>query len=73
MYEPGFGYDFHSLNPTDKPNELAQAFQDVFNVSEKIPVLMILRNFFPILRLIVSSFLSYACCCFRADDNLFGI
>ncbi|EJF55963.1 cytochrome P450 [Dichomitus squalens LYAD-421 SS1] len=48
----GFGYEFDSLNPNGKPNELAQAFQDVFNVSDKMPVLMILRGFFPVLRAI---------------------
>ncbi|PIL29242.1 cytochrome P450 [Ganoderma sinense ZZ0214-1] len=46
----GFNYRFNSLNQEGESNELGQAFQDIFDVPEKIPFLLILRNFFPILR-----------------------
>ena len=52
---PGFNYNFDSLNTEGKPNELGQAFQEAFNVPDKIPILLILRTFFPIFRLIVSA------------------
>ncbi|KAI0634029.1 cytochrome P450 [Trametes polyzona] len=45
----GFNYEFNSLNPSGKPNELSVAFEEIFKVPEKIPVMMILRNFFPII------------------------
>ncbi|KAI0330002.1 cytochrome P450 [Cubamyces sp. BRFM 1775] len=48
----GFNYEFHALNPTGEPNELAKAFEDIFVTPDKIPVLRIMRNFFPILDLI---------------------
>ncbi|KAI0672471.1 cytochrome P450 [Trametes maxima] len=44
----GFNYDFDSLNPNGKPNELAKAFEEIFVIPEKVPVLFILRHFFPI-------------------------
>ncbi|PIL29235.1 cytochrome P450 [Ganoderma sinense ZZ0214-1] len=47
----GFNYNFNSLNPHDKPNELGRLFQEAFNVPDKIPILLILRTFFPIFRL----------------------
>ncbi|KAI0827902.1 cytochrome P450 [Trametes gibbosa] len=45
----GFNYEFNSLNPKGEPNELAKAFEQVFEVPEKIPILMILRTFLPAL------------------------
>ncbi|KAI1792354.1 cytochrome P450, partial [Ganoderma leucocontextum] len=48
----GFNYEFDSLNPDSKPNELEQAFQGVFEVPDKFPLLLILRHFFPIFRVI---------------------
>ncbi|PIL29244.1 cytochrome P450 [Ganoderma sinense ZZ0214-1] len=48
----GFNYDFDSLNPEGKPNKLGQAFQDIFDVPDRFPLLLLLRNFFPILRFI---------------------
>lgn len=50
----GFGYSFNSLNPTEKTNELTEAFQDLFLPERKFTVLMILKNFFPVLDIIVS-------------------
>ncbi|KAI0643925.1 cytochrome P450 [Trametes meyenii] len=44
----GFNYDFDSLNPNGKLNELAKAFEEIFVIPEKVPVLLILRHFFPI-------------------------
>ncbi len=49
----GFNYEFNALNPSGKPSELAEAFEKIFKVPEKIPIMMILRNFFPILNIIV--------------------
>lgn len=51
----GFNYEFNALNPSGKPSELAEAFEKIFKVPEKIPLMMILRNFFPILNIIVSA------------------
>lgn len=51
----GFNYEFNALNPSGKPSELAEAFEKIFKVPEKIPIMMILRNFFPILNIIVSA------------------
>nr|BED42956.1 cytochrome P450 monooxygenase [Trametes versicolor] len=48
----GFGYSFNSLNPTEKTNELTEAFQDLFLPERKFTVLMILKNFFPVLDII---------------------
>ncbi|KAI9062669.1 cytochrome P450 [Trametes sanguinea] len=48
----GFNYEFNSLNPNGKPNELAKAFEDVFTFPVKIPILMILRNLFPVFEII---------------------
>ncbi|KAI8972453.1 cytochrome P450 [Trametes punicea] len=48
----GFNYEFDSLNPKGKPNELAKAFEEIFTFPEKIPVLMIMRNFFPVLNIL---------------------
>ncbi|KAL1939460.1 hypothetical protein VTO73DRAFT_10016 [Trametes versicolor] len=48
----GFNYEFNALNPSGKPSELAEAFEKIFKVPEKIPIMMILRNFFPILNII---------------------
>ncbi|KAI0357855.1 cytochrome P450 [Trametes cingulata] len=45
----GFNYDFDSLNPNGKPNELAQAFEEIFRNPDKIPILLVLKNFIPIL------------------------
>ncbi|KAI0364506.1 cytochrome P450 [Pilatotrama ljubarskyi] len=45
----GFNYDFGSLNPNDKPNELAKAFEEIFRMPEKVSVLMVLRSFIPML------------------------
>ncbi|KAI0357859.1 cytochrome P450 [Trametes cingulata] len=43
----GFNYRFDSL--AGKPNELNQAFQEIFNPSVGFSIFMILRNFIPIL------------------------
>ncbi|OSD05293.1 cytochrome P450 [Trametes coccinea BRFM310] len=48
----GFNYDFISLSPNGRPNELAKAFEDVFTFPVKIPILMILRNLFPVFEII---------------------
>ncbi|KAI0643934.1 cytochrome P450 [Trametes meyenii] len=47
----GFNYRFNSLNPSGTPNELNEAFQEMFNPSN-VTVMMILRSFFPILDII---------------------
>ncbi|CDO71507.1 hypothetical protein BN946_scf184910.g6 [Trametes cinnabarina] len=48
----GFNYEFHALNPNGKPNALAKAFEEIFTFPDKIPVLLILQNFFPVLSVI---------------------
>ncbi|KAI0828219.1 cytochrome P450 [Trametes gibbosa] len=45
----GFNYRFDSLNPSGKPNELNQAFQEIFDPSPNFTLWMLLKNFFPIL------------------------
>lgn len=51
----GFGYDFNTLNPEGKPNELSLAFSRLFMSSPSISSLVpFLRTLFPILKLIVS-------------------
>lgn len=50
----GFGFSFDSLSPTEKTNELTEAFQELFLPERKFTVLMILKNFFPVLDIIVS-------------------
>ena len=49
----GFNYDFDSFKSHGKPNELNEALKEVLEIPEKLPVLRILRNFFPVLRVIV--------------------
>ncbi|KAI0822367.1 cytochrome P450 [Trametes gibbosa] len=44
----GFNYQFNSLNPSGKPNELAAAFEKIFQVPE-VNTVVILRTLFPIL------------------------
>ncbi|EIW62554.1 cytochrome P450 [Trametes versicolor FP-101664 SS1] len=49
----GFGYDFNTLNPEGKPNELSLAFSRLFMSSPSISALVpFLRTLFPILKLI---------------------
>ncbi|KAI0634026.1 cytochrome P450 [Trametes polyzona] len=48
----GFGFHFDALNPKGKPNELFEAFQELFLPDRKITTLMILKSFFPILNII---------------------
>ncbi|CDO69788.1 hypothetical protein BN946_scf184766.g33 [Trametes cinnabarina] len=48
----GFNYEFNALNPRGEQNELAKAFEEVFSFPAKIPVLMILRNLFPVFEII---------------------
>ncbi|KAH9847043.1 cytochrome P450 [Lenzites betulinus] len=47
----GFNYEFNSLNPSGELNELAAAFEQIFQVPQ-ITTMMILRNLFPILNVI---------------------
>ncbi|KDQ34064.1 hypothetical protein PLEOSDRAFT_1034004 [Pleurotus ostreatus PC15] len=49
----GFNYKFDAL--IGEPNELSQAFSTVFQTSVKFEVFSLLQNFFPPLRLIVST------------------
>ncbi|KAH9847039.1 cytochrome P450 [Lenzites betulinus] len=46
----GFNYRFDALNPSGSPNELNQAFQDIFNPSPNFTPWMLLKFFFPILK-----------------------
>lgn len=56
----GFGYDFNTLNPEGKPNELSLAFSKLFASSPSISALVpFLRSIFPILKLIVSHPLAF--------------
>ncbi|OSD00673.1 cytochrome P450 [Trametes coccinea BRFM310] len=48
----GFNYEFNALNPVGKPNELAKAFEEIFTFPDKIPILLILQNFFPVFNII---------------------
>ncbi|KAI0753248.1 cytochrome P450 [Daedaleopsis nitida] len=48
----GLNYEFNSLNPQGKPDELASAFQEIFSVPDKVPIFMMLKYFFPILNVL---------------------
>ena len=48
----GFNYRFDGLS--GKPNELAEAFNQIFDPSPSITFMMVARNFLPILNVIVS-------------------
>ena len=54
---PGFNYEFHSLNPENKLNELRLAFDDMLRAvsGEGLSMLSTLQNYFPMLRIIVGS------------------
>ncbi|KAH9842389.1 cytochrome P450 [Rhodofomes roseus] len=56
----GFNYDFHSLNPEGKPNELRHAFDVMFQVisGSGLSLLGVLRARFPIARIIPSKIAS---------------
>ncbi|KAI0634036.1 cytochrome P450 [Trametes polyzona] len=45
----GFGFRFDALTPTGEPNELYDAFQELFLPDRDFTVLMVLKSFFPIL------------------------
>ncbi|KAJ7127450.1 cytochrome P450 [Mycena crocata] len=49
----GFNYEFHALNPAEKPNELDEAFKEVFvnSTPRKIGLKVFLSGRFPFLRL----------------------
>ena len=49
----GFNYAFNSLTPQGKHNELNQAFQVIFSVPSRFTIMMLLKNLFPILHLLV--------------------
>lgn len=49
----GFNYRFDSLS--GKPNELIDAFTEIFNPTMRITAMMILRDVFPFLNIIVST------------------
>ena len=49
----GFNYEFNSFDQTGDPNELSQAFHEIFNPEPKITPLMLLRHTFPIFHLMV--------------------
>ncbi|EPS98326.1 hypothetical protein FOMPIDRAFT_1024652 [Fomitopsis schrenkii] len=54
----GFNYELHSLNPDNKPNELRQAFDVMFQmlIGSALSVMAILRNAFPVFRIIPNQF-----------------
>ncbi|KAI0736683.1 cytochrome P450 [Fomitopsis betulina] len=54
----GFNYELHSLNPENKPNELRHAFDTMFQAffGTSLSVMAILRNAFPVLRIIPNQF-----------------
>ncbi|OSD00668.1 cytochrome P450 [Trametes coccinea BRFM310] len=45
----GFNYSFDALNPDGKPNELSEAFQQIFSIPSKITTMMILKHVIPLL------------------------
>ena len=49
----GFNYDFHSLDPDAPPNELGEAFREILNVPRTIPIVLLLKSFFPVLKWII--------------------
>ena len=57
----GFNYDFNSLNPKGPPNELGEAFKEIFNIPDKIPMAFVLRNFFPVLKYIIVRYFILPC------------
>ncbi|KAI8972447.1 cytochrome P450 [Trametes punicea] len=48
----GFNYDFDSLNPNGKPNELNEAFREVFAAFGNFNILLLLKSLFPVLEYI---------------------
>ncbi|KAI0822361.1 cytochrome P450 [Trametes gibbosa] len=48
----GFGFCFNALNPTGESNDFYDAFQELFLPGRTFTVLLILKNFFPILDII---------------------
>ncbi|KAH7101315.1 cytochrome P450 [Auriculariales sp. MPI-PUGE-AT-0066] len=48
----GFGYDFDALNEHGPPNELNEAFTNVFSTAQAPNIWIILRAFLPFLRII---------------------
>lgn len=56
-YTVGFDRDIGALNFEQTDNELAKAFEDIFDVPKRIPALAVLQTVFPILECLVSMFL----------------
>jgi len=52
--QAGFNYQFNALNPSEKPNELNDAFATMFRAGEGLTFMLVLRNWFPIFRIIPS-------------------
>jgi len=50
--QAGFNYRFNALNPSEKPNELNDAFATMFRAGEQLSLLPIIQNFVPILQVI---------------------
>ena len=57
----GFNYRFDGLS--GKPNELAEAFNQIFDPSPSITFMMVARNFLPILNVIVSGLVATLALC----------
>jgi len=51
----GFNYKFDTLNTEEKPNELSEAFQTVFQTNTELTFVLVLRNMFPFLRIFPSN------------------
>lgn len=51
----GFNYEFNSFDQTGEPSQLAEAFNQIFKPEPKVTLLMILRQLFPVLYLMVST------------------
>ncbi|KAI0673974.1 cytochrome P450 [Trametes maxima] len=57
----GFGYDFHALDPLEKHNELGVAFRQLFSNAPPVSsILPLLRDLFPVLKLIPSKRMAVA-------------
>ncbi|KAK0227770.1 cytochrome P450 [Armillaria fumosa] len=48
----GFNYKFNSLNPSHTPNELNEAFTEIFGTATRSNPLLFIKTFFPALRFI---------------------
>lgn len=55
-YAVGFDHNIGALGSEQTDNELAKAFEDIFDVPKRIPALAVLQTVFPILECLVSMY-----------------